>query len=337
MWLAAPRRATNPRTRAPTVRLVGAAVLLLMMGLGSCGRRRHGVRRVVIGVAALRISLPVFAALDRGHFVRRGLDVDVRRYPTAQPMVDDVVAGRIDAAGFAAYPITAIATGDVGRNARVVASLLEDREHRLSYVLGRRGTALRFPRDAAGRSVGILPTIAYRRWLDAILRAAGVDVARVTVVPVQPPMQTQTLAEGGVDMLFTNDPMATAMLARGVAEIIDDGPPCAARLGDPFAFGSFVISGRFADARRADAAAVVHAVDDGIDFVRTHEADARIAMARHLRPDERDFVQRYPQSRYLRSDETPSDHWARAEGVLRTMGMAGVLGAVTQWSGPRAQ
>jgi NitT/TauT family transport system substrate-binding protein len=305
---------------------VFGAVVIVLLAMGALGRgwapsRRVSADEVTLGVSALRISLPLFLAARRGIFARHGLRVTLRPYPTAQPMVDDVTLGRVDAAGFAAWPIVLLASSRAPVPPRVATTLEEDDAHRLSYVLGRRGGGLHFPADAAGRRVGVLPTVAYRRWLPAVLRAAGVDPATVTVVPVEPGLQAQTLARGGVDMMFTNDPMATAMVARGVAEVIDDGPPCAKRLGSPFGFGTFVLSGAFAARSPGVAARLVDAVDEAILEARADPAAARRAMAPYLRPEERPFVDRYPPSRYRTSGEvrdpvTAEVARARALGVI---------------------
>ena len=54
---------------------------------------------MVIGVSTLRISLPVFVAEQHGLFAKHGIDAEVRRYDTAQPLADELGAGRIDAGG----------------------------------------------------------------------------------------------------------------------------------------------------------------------------------------------------------------------------------------------
>ena len=303
----------------------GGVVIALLVG-GALGwgmepARRASLDEVSLGVSALRISLPLFLAAQRDLFTRHGLRVTLRTYPTAQPMVDDVTLGRIDAAGFAAWPIVLLASSRARVAPRAATALEEDEAHRVSYVLGPRGGRLRFPADAVGRRIGVLPTVAYRRWLPAVLRAAGVDPATVVVVPVEPALQAQTLARGGVDMMFTNDPMATAMIARGVAEVIDDGPPCATRLGSPFGFGTFVLAGAFAARSPGAAERLVDAVDEAILLARADPAAARAAMAPYLRPEERPFIDLYPPSRYRTSVEvrdpvTAEIARARALGIV---------------------
>lgn len=293
----------------------------------SVAAREH----LTLGVATLRISLPLFLAQEQQLFAAHGLDVEVRPYETAQPMVNDAVAGRIDAAGFAAYPIVLLASEGASEPPRVVSNLVEDAQHRLSYVLARRDSGLTFPVSASGKRIGILPTVAYRRWLEAILRAAQIDLATVTIVPIAPPMQAQALAEGGVDLLFTGDPMATAMLASGRVEIVDDGPPCAKRLGDPFDFGTFVLSGAFARTRPAVAAKLVAAVDDAIARTRRDPAVARRAMASHLRPAERAFVDRYPDTAHQTSFEVPRGLLAREIAAETRLGILERPSLVRAW------
>ncbi len=260
-------------------------------------------RRLVVGASALRISLPVFVAARDGLFRAHGLDVEVRSYNTAQPMMDDVALGHIDAGGYVAYPIVFLASRRAARPPRVVTSLVEDHEHRLSYVLGRPGSALHFPADARGKRIGILPTVAYRRWLIAILASVGIAPEQVTIVPVEPALQNQMLRDNGIDMLFTNDPMATAILATNAGEIIDDGPPCAQRLGDPFPFGTFVLSGTFVETSPDLARRLVDALSEAVARVRADPAGARSAMVPFIRPAEQPFVDRYPLSRYLDARE----------------------------------
>jgi len=77
------------------------------------------------------------------------------------------------------------------------------------------------PASPAGvRCVGILPTAAYRGWLEAILRHYGLRPDEVSIVPLAPPLEVDALAGGGVAAHFTSDPMATAALARGIASVV---------------------------------------------------------------------------------------------------------------------
>lgn len=307
-----------------------AAAALALAGSSGCDRRSGG--KVRLGVSALRISLPVFVAQDEGIFARHGIDVELRVYETAQPMVEEIVDGRIDAGGYAANPIVMLASRGARRPPVVATALIEDREHRLSYVLARPGSGLRFPADARGRRIGVLPTAAYLRWLDAMLRAAGYVPEDVTVVPLAPAHQAQALAEGGVDMLFTNDPAATAALVGGFGVIVDDGPPCAVLLADPFDFGAFVLSGAFVADQPDKAARLIAAIDEAIERTRADPDAALRAMARYLPPEQRAHARHYPRSRYLTSAETAPDRLAVEVRRQRELGILDWEPEVKSWS-----
>jgi NitT/TauT family transport system substrate-binding protein len=276
--------------------------LLLLLLLAACSRNAARSERIMIGVSTLRISLPVFVAAEKGLFAKRGLDVDLKRFDTAQPLADELGAGRIDAGGYVAFPIL-FAPGAAAPRLRVVTAIVEDATHPISYFLVKKGSGLRGVASLAGRKIGILPTVAYRKWLEAVLQHDGVALDKVTIMPVAPPMEIDSLAGGGVDALFTGDPMATAALARGVAEPLTDSPDVPRVLGDPFLFGTFAMTEDFITKHPAQAHALRDALDEAIGMIAADPAVGRAAMAPYVRETERPFIDHYPAARYLRSGE----------------------------------
>jgi ABC-type nitrate/sulfonate/bicarbonate transport system substrate-binding protein len=266
---------------------------------------------MVIGVSTLRISLPVFVAAQHGLFAKHGLDAEIRRYETAQPLADELGAGRIDAGGYVAFPIL-FGPGAPPPRVRVMTAIVEDASHPLSYLLVKKGSGLRGVAALRGRRIGILPTAAYRRWLEAILRHDGLTPEDVTIVAVAPQLEADALSGGGIDALFTGDPMATAALASGAAELATQTPDVPRVLGDPFLFGTFAVTEKFAETRPADAHALRDALDEAIGMIMADPAVGRAAMAPYVREAERPFVERYPPARYLRSGEIAAAQLDRA-------------------------
>ncbi len=264
-----------------------------------------------IGVSSLRISLPLFVALERDLFRKRGLAVEIQRFDTAQPLADELAAGRIDAGGYVAFPIL-FASNNPPPHLRVVTAIVEDAKHPLSYLLVRKGSGLHGTASLEGRKIGILPTIAYRRWIEEVLRHDGVALPRTSILAIAPPLQVDALAGGEIDALFTGDPMATAALARGVAEPATDTPDVPRVLGEPFFFGTFAFTETFAQTRPDDARALRDALDEAIGLIEADQAAGRAAMAPYVRQAERAFIDRYPPARYLRSGEVRPEQLDRA-------------------------
>ena len=279
---------------------------------------------MVIGVSTLRISLPVFVAEQHGLFAKHGIDAEVRRYDTAQPLANELGAGRIDAGGYVAFPIL-FGPGAPPPKVRVFTAIVEDAAHPLSYLLVKKGSGLRGVNALRGRRIGILPTAAYRRWLEAILRHDGLKLEDVSIVPLAPSLEADALAGGGVDALFTGDPMATAALARGLAEPATDTPDVPRVLGDPFLFGTFAVTEDLALKHPEQARALADALDEAITMIAADPAVGTAAMKPYVREAERPFVDRYPAARYLRSGEISAAQLDRALELAGTSGRAAAL------------
>lgn len=267
------------------------------VGLGACKRPR-GEGPLSVGVSLLRISQPVFLAVERGLFASRGLEVTLARFDTAQPLADELGAGRLDAAGFIAFPILFERQGPA-LPVRVATAVVEDVEHPISALLAPAARPLRSVQELRGKRVGVLPTLAYRRWLEAVLRAEGLALDEVTVVPIAPALEVDALASGGVDALFTGDPMAAAAVARGVGVPLGPLAPVPRALGQPLVFGGFALTEALVRERPAAASALVLALDEAIALISADAAAGREAMRAWLRAPERPFVDRYPPTKYL--------------------------------------
>jgi len=288
----------------------GAAFALLWVATCTPKATSKG-EHVIVGVSTLRISLPVFVAVEQGLFLKHGLDVELRRFDTAQPLADELAARRIDAGGYVAFPILFNAERPSPR-VRTMTAIVEDAGHPLSYLLVKKGSGLHGVASLKGRKIGILPTVAYRRWLEAILREENLQPDEVTVLPIAPALQVDSLDSGGVDALFTGDPMATAALARGVAEPATDTPDVPRVLGDPFLFGTFAVTEDAAGKHPREVRALLEALDEAIGMLAADPAVGRAAMASYVRESERPFIERYPPARYLRSGEVTVEQLDRA-------------------------
>lgn len=283
-------------------RLGDILCLLLVWLVVACAKKVPKEEPVRIGVSTLRISLPVFVALERGLFAKRGMDVEVQRFDTAQPLADELAAGRIDAGGYVAFPIL-FAPKATPPRVRVLTAIVEDAGHPISYLLVKKGSGLHGTAALRGRKIGILPTIAYKQWLEAILRHDGVALSDVTVEPIAPQLEVSALAGGGIDALFTGDPMATAALVGGVAEPLTESPDVPRVFGEPFPFGTFAVTEELANKHPARLQVIREALDEAIRMLEADPAVGRAAMAPYVREPERAYIERYPAPRYLRTTE----------------------------------
>lgn len=287
---------------------------------------------LVVGYSALRISLPVVVADARGLFERHGVRVELRRYETAQPLVEEVIDGRVDAGGYAALPIVLTVAARAGRGVRVATGMVEDAEHPISMLLRAPGSGITSVAELRGKRVGILPTVAYQAWIARVLRAAEVDPAEVTIVPLAPPQQVPALSGGGVDALFTNDPMATAAIASGAGERFGPGAPVPDAIGSAHVFGTFLVAPDVARDRPREVAALLAALDEAIAEIHSDPAAANDTMAAIVREPERPHVRLYPPARYLTSAELDDARFASEVRRIAELELAPAIPPVDGWS-----
>jgi len=266
----------------------------------------------------LRISLPIFVAQEQNLFQKHGVSVTLQMYETAQPMMQSLVEGKINVAGYTALPITFNGMQRSNQSLYFATAMLEDQKHRISYLLRKKGTPIKTISDLRGKKVGILPTIAYKAWLQEILKANNVDPNSVVIQQVAPELEISSLTSGGIDALFTNDPVATAAIATGAGELITDIVEVPKYLGEPFLFGSFNARKDWADAHSAEFAAIVAALDEAIDFVNQHPSEAKQFMRKYVPAQFADQVALYPDALYLPSATTTKDMFQKeADAELR--------------------
>ncbi len=279
-------------------------------------------KKVSIGYSALRISLPVFVAQEKGYFREEGLDVELIRFDTAQPLMNSLVAGNIQIGGYTALPITF--NGMIRSNTKLyfISAMIEDQNHRISYLIIPKNSSKNYTiKDLKGKRIGILPTIAYRVWLEQILKTNNIQPDEVKIVPINPALSPSALASNQVDALFTNDPAATTVIQKDIGRLISNEVEVPKYLGEPFIFGSFNIRKDFADSHPEITKKIIRALNKGIKFVNEHPKEAKEIMKKYVHPSQKLYVDFYPDALYLDTYEVNPDDFQNIADKYNTIGI----------------
>ena len=263
---------------------------------------------ITIGYPTLRIALPVLVAYDKGYFKDEGLDVTLKSYQTAQPMMDALVSGKIKLGGFCALPITFGAMARSKTDLLFLGGMYEDDNHPISVLLVKDTTVIKNVQDLKGKKIGILPTRAYEVWLQGILESEGIDPKDVIIRQVKPNLQADALNNGSVDALFTNDPAATITMAKGYGmELTKEALVPKSTKMSPFYFGSFNVRKDFADENPDIVKKVSKALDRASKFINNNP-DAKLIMAKenYLPEAFRPIVKNFPNS-FFKTSNNVSD------------------------------
>lgn len=287
--------------------IIVAAVILFVIFRPTV--KDQTIEQITIGYPTLRIALPVFVAQEKGYFKDQGLNVQLQKYETAQPMMDALVSGSIDIAGFTALPITFAAMARSKTNLIFLAGLFEDDVHPISILIVKKGGPIKSVQDLKGKRIGILPTRAYEVWLQKILLSHQVNPNDLIIQQIAPNLQTDALNSGSVDALFTNDPASTVAIAKGVGVALSTDALVPRATGfSPFYFGSFNITEKFAKENPETVKKIATALDNAIIYINANPDSAILAMTKYLPEPMQKFVSKFPKSFFKTVNEvTDSD------------------------------
>ena len=238
-------------------------------------------KELVIGYPTLRIALPVIVAKDKGYFKEQGLNIRLKSYQTAQPMMNAIVTGKINLGGFCALPITFGAMARSKTDLLFLGGMYEDNDHKISVMLVKKDNEnIKSIKDLKGKKIGILPTRAYEAWLQGILIHNGIDLKDVIIRQVKPSLQKNVLESGSIDALFTNDPAATIVMAKGVGKELTKEALVPASTGmNPFYFGSFNVRKDYADKNPDIVRRVSLALDKASKYIASNQKKAKEILA----------------------------------------------------------
>ena len=282
---------------------------------------------LTIGYSRLRISLPIFVAQERDIFRKYGLNVKLSMYETAQPLMQSLIEGKVDAAGYTALPITYNAMIRNNKKLYFLTTMVEDQDHRVSYLLRPQSKedtppSIKTIEDLKGKRVGILPTIAYKSWLESILKRNGLKAGLdVQIQQLSPALQAKALRNGGVDALFTNDPAATSAIETGVAELVSNDVEVPKYIKSPFPFGSFNVSKEWADKNPITFKNIILALNEAIEFINSNPKKSKQYMKPYISGQFVEHVDKYPDAYYLNTIKSKEDTFQELVQMYMDMGI----------------
>jgi NitT/TauT family transport system substrate-binding protein len=213
------------RSRSGTKRLAAllAAAALVLAGCGSGGSSHSGDGRQQLTVAALPLtdSAALYLARDRGLFAKEGLDVRIQPVQQSIQALPALLKGQVDVIASANY-VTYLQAYEKGTlDLRILAEGVRIAPHMMD-VLVPRDSALKSPRDLAGRKVAVavlnnIQSLTLNAILDA--QGAGRPVYRQILFPQMGP----ALEKGQVDAVHAVEPFDSAIQGQVGARVLLDG------------------------------------------------------------------------------------------------------------------
>jgi sulfonate transport system substrate-binding protein len=160
--------------------------------------------------------VPSFVGVEKGIFLKHGIDLKLKVLATGQEMSKALQAGEVQIIGsaFSNYPVAV----ERGMAAKGVVGMMGDRTGRYSdepiSVWTRKGSGVTKLEDLAGKRVGLAIGGTGDEYLTALLKKKGVARDKVTFLNVPPGNTVSTLQGGSVDAVAVWEPFGTLVEAK---------------------------------------------------------------------------------------------------------------------------
>ncbi len=171
---------------------------------------------MVAAVGSNMNHVPSFVGVEKGIFIKHGIDLKLKVLATGQEMAKALEAGEVQIIGsaYSNYPIAV----ERGMAAKGVVGLMGDRTSRYSdepvSIWTRKGTGITRIEDLVGRKVGTPVGGTADEYMTAVLAKKGLSRDKVTILNVPPGNLVGALQGGNVEAVAVWEPFGSLIEAR---------------------------------------------------------------------------------------------------------------------------
>ncbi len=224
--------------------------------------------------------MPSYIAKDHGIFEKHGLDVDLVLLTNQGAVISALVGGSAQIVTPSALAV--IQASDQGIDTVFVGSTSMSPSKSRSGIFAKNGSGIHTAKDLIGKKIGVpsLNTLIHviaRRWLEI----EGVDYNKVNFAEIGFKQMYDALNAGIVDGVSAIDPYYGKLQQIGyVVGNPDDSLP------KNTLTSVYAASGDWAASHKATVAAFRQSLSEAIDFIDTHDAEARAALVKYTKQPE---------------------------------------------------
>jgi ABC-type nitrate/sulfonate/bicarbonate transport system substrate-binding protein len=138
--------------------------------------------------------------------------------------------------------------------------------------------------DLAGKKIGVYPGSTAATLLRKYLSEKGIDVSRITFVPMPPQNHLAALREGSVDAVHAYEPTTAIALATGSVRKLYGS--VYADMLSPNPQGVAAVSADFLKTHPQEAAKVIRALEHAMLFTKEHDSETRQILIKRMKLSE---------------------------------------------------
>src|ERR1051326_4368873 len=196
-------------------RILVAVVLLVSALTWSVGAQTPTVLNAAVGSNVNHV--PSFVGVEKGIFLKHGIDMKLKLLNTGQEMSKALQAGEVEIIG-SAYSNFPVAV-ERGMAAKGVVGLTGDRTSKYSdqsvSIVTRKGTGITKVEDLVGKRIGLAVGGTADEYLGVLLQKKGIARDKIQVLNVPPGNAVSALQGGSVDAVGCWEPFGSLVELKG--------------------------------------------------------------------------------------------------------------------------
>jgi NitT/TauT family transport system substrate-binding protein len=277
-------------------------ILFLLLTVSAIGPSM-AEEEVRIGYLNVIPSLPTFVAIEKGYFSEQGLKVNATPFESGTLIVDALAVGRIDVVAMSSmigyWLIEQTQPGTFRIFLVYGATQPQDNTFILMVAIN---SPYKGVIDLKGKKVGVFPGISSIALAKAAFRPFFNPDKEVTLIEIPPGNIIQALAAGQIDAYLAPEPFGMMATAKGVGRYLVKSPMLALNLKTGIVGGAFVFNAGFLKEKPQVAKKVRNALYRGVDFIKTHETEARKFLMKYTGLPE-PFAMKIPFEEWIKTEQ----------------------------------
>lgn len=233
--------------------------------------------KITLMYTASAPNVSAFVAKDQGFFEKRGLDVDMKLAQNGSVIVAALVSDSAQVG--IPTPVIALQAIDNGVELQAIASTNVFPDPSTTGLVVSKESGIKGPKDLAGKKIGVpgiggLLDVVMREWVDR----NGGDSSKINVVEITLPQTADALKSGQVDGVASVDPFASRAVDTGAGTLVGSYSDV---IPDGTVAGIYIVTKDWASQHKKEIEAIQAALDEAVDFIKTHDKEARESLAKY--------------------------------------------------------
>lgn len=229
---------------------------------------------VRIGYSPNITSLPaIYVAQEKKLFENQGIKVSYQLFQSGNEMINALIAGKIDL--LQSVPLIPILQLEENypNIVRVVSHSRVTRDNPFDALIVSKKSSIATLNDLKGKKIGVYPGTTATIILKEFLKKNNVDSNNISIIPLVPSIQIQSLSSNAIDVLYSYEPILTIALSTGEYKELFHSVLNEFSLSAPM--GVMVISRDFEKSNTELSKKVINIIDSSISYIRKNPEEAR--------------------------------------------------------------